>query len=43
MFQCRNKITAFTVLQHRIAQIAGGNEPRGQLRDLAFLLFNNGF
>ena len=29
------------MLQHGIAQITGGDEPHRQLRDFAFLLFNN--
>ena len=36
-----NKIAPLAVFQHRVAQIAGGDEPRGQLRDFAFLLFND--
>ena len=36
-----DKIAPLAVFQHRVAQIAGGDEPRGQLRDFAFLLFNN--
>ncbi len=31
------------MLQHRIEQITGGNQARGQLRDFAFLLFNDVF
>ena len=29
------------MLQHRVAQIAGGDDARGQFRDFAFLFFNN--
>ena len=36
-----DEIAPLAVFQHRVAQIAGGDEARGQLRDLAFLLFND--
>jgi hypothetical protein len=38
--QCREKITALAMFEHRVAQITGGDEARRQLRDFAFLLFN---
>jgi len=41
--KCREKITAFAARQQRIAQVAGGDEARGQVRDFALFLFDNGF
>jgi hypothetical protein len=35
------KIARFAALKHGIAQVAGGDETRGELRDFAFLLFDD--
>jgi hypothetical protein len=40
--QRREKVALFVAFEQRITQIAGGDEPRGQPRDLAFLFFNDG-
>jgi hypothetical protein len=36
------KIALLAAFEQGIAQIAGGDEARGQLRDFAFFLFNDG-
>ena len=38
-----DEIAALAVLQQSVTQITGGDEARGQLRDFALLLFNDGF
>ena len=42
VLQRRNKIAPFAAFEQSVTQIAGGDESRGQLRDFAFFLFNDG-
>ena len=41
VFQRGNEITPLAVFEHGIAQVARRDESRGELRDFAFLLFDN--
>jgi hypothetical protein len=42
VLQRRDKVAPFAAFEQGVAQIAGGDESRGQHRDFAFLFFNDG-